>query len=240
MTATITAVAPPSLVYRGRDWLALAPAVAVLGVLVLLSVKKLVEVHEREEPPMAVSLLEETPLPELPEPPKAVPRERPAQVPREWTPPVDKAPPPDLRAIEPALPAEPVRMPVSEKRTEAPPVETTAPPQTELPPHPAPQAEAGYVAQLRSYLESVKRYPTSREARLQRPVGRVRLWLDVARDGTLRDAGIERSSDSMILDAAALSTVRQGRYPPFPPESFAGKSGNRFTVNLDYSLEPAR
>jgi protein TonB len=84
----------------------------------------------------------------------------------------------------------------------------------------------------------VKRYPTSREARLQRPQGKARLWLEVGRDGGLRDAGLEETSGSMILDNAALSAVRQGRYPAFPAQAWAGRDAHRFTVTLEYTLEP--
>jgi protein TonB len=111
-----------------------------------------------------------------------------------------------------------------------------AAPEGDAPP-PSRSIEAGYVGALRAYLESIKRYPTSREARLQHPQGRVRLWLEVARDGTLRAAGIDESSGSMILDGAAVATVRQGRYPAFPAEAWRGAEMHRFAVTLEYKLD---
>jgi len=94
--------------------------------------------------------------------------------------------------------------------------------------------EAGYVGKLRAYLHSIKRYPTGREASQQRPAGTAVIWFTVRRSGELVEAGIEASAASMLLDNAALSTVRRGVYPPFPDEAWAGKAQQRFTVELDF------
>jgi protein TonB len=107
----------------------------------------------------------------------------------------------------------------------------------------APKADAGaasqsaYFASLRNYLANIKRYPTSREARQQRPSGTVQLWLEIGRDGKFRDAGIEQSSTSSILDQAALSTVRQGNYPAFPADAWPGQPSRRFTLSLEYAID---
>jgi protein TonB len=121
---------------------------------------------------------------------------------------------------------------VVEQATPTPPVEAVV-----AQPHPVnANADATYVAKVRSYLFSIKRYPTSREARLQRPVGQVELWFVLERNGRMMDAGIEHSSHSLILDSAALSTVRGGSYPSFPEEVWAGETSHRFTVVLEYLI----
>jgi len=97
-------------------------------------------------------------------------------------------------------------------------------------------AEAAYVSQVLAYLESIKRYPSTREAREKRPSGTVRIWISVQRSGQLGEAGVEASSGSMILDNEALRSVRSGRYPPFPNNVFAGQPSRRFVVGMAYAL----
>ena len=91
-----------------------------------------------------------------------------------------------------------------------------------------------YVAELRSYLNGIKRYPTSREARQLRPQGTVKLWLTLDRSGQLLDVGVESSSGSIILDNEALRTVRNGRFPAIPPEAFTGQASRKFIVPIEY------
>ena len=98
------------------------------------------------------------------------------------------------------------------------------------------EAEAGYVAKLRAYLQSIKRYPTGREVSLQRPSGTSTVWFLLARNGELLDAGIGLSSGSMLLDNAALATVRRGAYPSLPSQAWPGKAQQRFSVELDFLL----
>lgn len=97
-------------------------------------------------------------------------------------------------------------------------------------------AESSYLSQLHAYLESIKRYPSSREAREKRPAGTVRVWMTVQRSGQLAEAGVEASSGSMILDQEAMRSVRSGRYPPFPSEAFAGQATRRFVIGMAYAL----
>jgi periplasmic protein TonB len=96
------------------------------------------------------------------------------------------------------------------------------------------EAEAVYAGKVRAYLQSIKRYPTGREASLKRPSGTASIWFIVRRNGELADAGVEASSASMLLDSTALTTVRRGAYPAFPDEAWAGKAQQRFTVELDF------
>ena len=105
-------------------------------------------------------------------------------------------------------------------------------------PAPAPSSasiESGYVATVRAQLNANKRYPTGREASLQRPSGKAVVWFVLNRNGALNDAGIEDSSNSIILDNAALSTVRRTPYAAWPEGSWPGQSQHRFTVTLDFA-----
>lgn len=95
-------------------------------------------------------------------------------------------------------------------------------------------AEALYAGQIRAHLQSTKRYPTGREASLQRPSGTSVIWFIIRRNGELSDAGVETSSGSMLLDNAALSTVRRGTYPIFPEDIWPNKTQQRFTVELTF------
>ena len=94
--------------------------------------------------------------------------------------------------------------------------------------------ENNYIVSVRATLNANKRYPTGREASLQRPSGKVKLWFILARNGALQDAGIDESSNSIILDNAALSTLRRTTYAPWPEGSWASQSQHKFTVTLDF------
>lgn len=94
--------------------------------------------------------------------------------------------------------------------------------------------ENNYIVSVRATLNANKRYPTGREASLQRPSGKVKLWFVLARNGVLQDAGIDESSNSIILDNAALSTLRRTTYAPWPEGSWASQSQHKFTVTLDF------
>jgi protein TonB len=100
-----------------------------------------------------------------------------------------------------------------------------------------PAASASYEAQLLAYLERIKRYPTSREARLSQPQGSVKLWLEIARNGSLVAAGLLNSSGSNILDSEALRTVRTAQFPPFPEHAFNHEDAHRFSLSLKYQIE---
>jgi protein TonB len=94
--------------------------------------------------------------------------------------------------------------------------------------------ENNYIVSVRATLNANKRYPTGREASLQRPSGKVKLWFVLARNGALQDAGIDESSNSIILDNAALSTLRRTTYAPWPEGSWASQSQHKLTVTLDF------
>lgn len=98
-------------------------------------------------------------------------------------------------------------------------------------------ARAPYEATLRAYLERIKRYPSSREARQTRPRGVVRVWLDLDRSGRLLDSGVLDSSGSNLLDGEALRTIRGGSYPSFSDDEYQGESRRRFTASLSYTID---
>lgn len=107
-----------------------------------------------------------------------------------------------------------------------------------VPTQPAPsntaEIEALYATKIKGYLNSVKRYPTGREASISHPSGKAKVRFILRRNGELMVAEIESSSGSMLLDSAALSTVRRASYTPFPEESWAGQSQHQFSVELDF------
>jgi protein TonB len=177
--------------------------------------------------------------------------------------PPPKTPPPQVKQPEPKpkmlampnapitpAPIEPAREVTSAAESPRPiPTPTTTPTTTPSLPTATPVQEApklavqppvsvslenNYIVSVRATLNANKRYPTGREASLQRPSGKVKLWFVLARNGALQDAGIEESSNSIILDNAALSTLRRTTYAPWPEGSWASQSQHKFTVTLDF------
>lgn len=69
---------------------------------------------------------------------------------------------------------------------------------------------------------------------MQRPSGRVVVWFVLNRTGQLQDAGIAESSNSILLDNAALATVRRASFPSWPEAAWAGQGTHRFTATLDF------
>ena len=120
------------------------------------------------------------------------------------------------------------------------PLAPTAQAVPEIPKPVAPQVSASlslennYIASVRSTLNANKRYPTGREASLQRPAGKVKIAFVLARNGSLIEATVEESSNSIILDNAALATVRRTNYAPWPDGTWPSQSQHKFTVSLDF------
>ena len=202
--------------------------------------KRMVEVMRA---PIVTKIIEELRPP--PEP------EKPLPPPPKLAPPVPNLmPPPDVR-LSP-LP-DPLPLPKPPPPAPPPPPPPTAQPMQAAPtitpesvpqprPRPAPvtatnaaqSAEEVYISELRAYLISIKRYPTSREARQLRPQGTVKIWIEIDRTGHLLGAGVEVSAGTLLLDNEALRTVRNGRYPAFPTEAFAGQASRRFVIPIEY------
>ncbi len=221
--------------YRFRDWLSGPPAIAVIILILAFPLQRVME-------KMAPKELFEIPL-NLDEPPPPPPPPKPEIKPPEPVPPQ----PQQVQPVEKADVITPESVVIETKPPPPPPQETPKQvvemPKVEIPAAPSGPSissiQTGYEGKLKAYLNSVKRYPTSREARQQRPEGTVRIWFELNRDGSLKDTGVEKTSDSLILDQAALSTVRKGSYPPFPEETYPGETSHRFVTNLEYKLEQA-
>jgi protein TonB len=159
------------------------------------------------------------------EPQKTIPE---LVAPKQVTSPFASEAPREVRHQESLTPVE--RPPVAQALVSAPPPVPAPPPST--------TSVAGiYEAQLRAYLEKIKRYPTSREARLTRPQGAVRVWLEISRSGQLLGVGVMSSSGSNLLDGEAIKTLKTGSYPPIPEEAFVGESSHKFSATLSYTLD---
>jgi periplasmic protein TonB len=231
------------LLYRTRSWLAGMPSLIFIALaLFWTSQVAPLKLKPKPNPPMQLRMVElpppapviqpqpkpvtpPHPEPVRPVPPKAVPAPSPAPtIPTAIAAPVAAPPVPSVGAT--VAPPQPAPQPQPKHVADTP------------PPPPVPvnnNAADGYIAKLRAYIDSSKRYPTGREASLMRPAGMVRIWLELDRNGHLLDSGIEQSSHSMLLDHAALSTVRRGEYPSFPADVWPGGNSHRFTVDINYT-----
>jgi protein TonB len=108
-------------------------------------------------------------------------------------------------------------------------------PATARPATNAPALEGAWQQALRRDLDARKRYPTGRQASLERPEGNVEVWLEVDRSGRVLASGISTKARSMLLNRAALSSLQGiSQVKPFPPEAFAGQSSRRFTATFTY------
>lgn len=155
----------------------------------------------------------------------------------------------DLQAPTPSIvPAQETTRELQEKEVARTPIAPT-PQQQTLPtanpislevPKVAPQAprnislENSYIASIRALLNANKRYPTGREASLQRPAGQVKIGFVLSRNGSLIEAAVEESSQSNILDSAGLATVRRTTYAAWPDGSWPSESQHKFSVSLDF------
>ncbi|ROR10149.1 energy transducer TonB [Erwinia sp. JUb26] len=155
--------------------------------------------------------------------PKPKPKPKPETKPK---PVAEKAPQPQAR-VAPRSPA--VNRPVSQP---------SAPPAPPAPPAPKVNAQAvenDYLQALRRELEQRKRYPSGRQASLERPQGNVEVWLEVDRSGRVLSSGIASRAPSMLLNRAALSSLQSiSQLKPFPEEAFAGQRSKRFTATFNY------
>jgi len=82
-------------------------------------------------------------------------------------------------------------------------------------------ARSSYLAVLRTIIEKCKVYPLM--ARRKRLEGTAVVHFILARNGSLKEASIARSSGATLLDGAALCAIRAARgFPPVPAE-FSGR-----------------
>jgi protein TonB len=227
--------------YRARNWVASGPSVLLfLAAVILTTLHTPTKIKKVDhQTPMRVTIAPPQvepppPMPEMPQLPEVTPDVSTPVVPT-FTPrtvtrtaPSPKAAPTPTPTPAPAASEQPAA--VAPQAVAAPAVARPAPPTA------VSSDDEVYKAQIRAYLEGIKHYPTSKEARLQRPRGTVNVWIVIDRSGGMKEAGIEESSGSLILDGAALSTVRNASYPAFPADAFKGEPTHRFTVQLNYSM----
>lgn len=233
--------------YRFRDALATLPSIVILAILIFAGIQKAVKIQQHADDSLVQIALTEpeppappvaTPTPPIPTPPQVV---KPLPVPVAQ--PVTSRQPKPAQTVS-ATPvsnspsAEVAAPPAAPKAVTAPAPAPVAPPT----PEPAPPAvkpnnasiEAGYISKLRAHLNSIKRYPTGREASQQRPQGKVKVWFVLNRDGALVEQGIEESSNSMLLDEAARKTINRATFSAFPESSWAGEANHRFSAELEF------
>jgi len=97
-------------------------------------------------------------------------------------------------------------------------------------------ADRDFENKIRFLIEGSKRYPTGREASLQKPQGVVVACVTLQRDGNLQEMKIQKSSTYPILDNAAKRLLANLQYPPMPQDIFSGHASHSFCVNLDYKV----
>ena len=239
------------LLYRSRHLVSWLPAIVIAGCLLFVSQQAVLQVKSHyddtaielsltePEPPQPEPVPQPEPPPEPPHQPEPEPIAEPAvpapepiiqakpvvkPKPRPKPKPVqDKAPKPQERvAPQPAV----VRSPVSQPAT---------PPAPPAPKANAQAVENGYLQVLRRELELRKRYPSGRQASLERPQGNVEVWLEVDRSGRVLASGIASKAPSMLLNRAALSALQSiSQLKPFPEEAFAGQRSRKFTATFNY------
>ncbi len=248
------------LFYRTRHLTSWLPALLLGGAILFSSQQASLKVMPRyddttmelalvEAPPAAEPVAVPQPEPEVESPPpEPEPQPEPQPEPEPVVPapePVVAAPPkpqpkpkpkPEVKAKPKAQ--EKPRPATTPTRTAA---TTTKPPVASAPARPAaPQVnvqalENGYLVALRRELDSLKRYPTGRQASLERPQGSVEVWLEVDRSGRVLNSGIATKHRSMLLNRAASSSLQNlHQVKPFPEQAFAGQSTKRFTATFNY------
>lgn len=91
-----------------------------------------------------------------------------------------------------------------------------------------------YDAGMRSELASVARYPNNPEARAKQLTGKVAIEFEIDHKGKLKEAEIVQTSNTRMLDAAALAAVWHAKYPPLPASALPVTAGRRYVATFDY------
>lgn len=226
--------------YRFRDALATLPSALILAILIFAGIQKAVKIQPHSDDSLVqIALTEPEPPVTAPTPPAPVPQEAKPQPVAKPTQPPRPSPPQTVTATPVSnTPSPEVAAPTPPKAIAAP-IAAPTPPQETPPPAPAAKPnnasiEASYISKLRAHLNSIKRYPTGREASQQRPQGKVKVWFVLNRDGTLVEQGIDESSNSMLLDEAARKTINRATFTAFPESSWAGEATHRFSAELEF------
>lgn len=90
-----------------------------------------------------------------------------------------------------------------------------------------------YLERLYRHLLRYKKYPPEAIGRKQQ--GSVEIGFTIARDGTVSEARIEKSSGSPILDRATIEMLNRASPVPPLPDSFKGNRA-RIRFPIDYKL----
>jgi protein TonB len=185
-----------------------------------------------------MALLENVPVPPIEKPVEKKIQEK--KIENKIEKPVEK------KVVEKSIDAPLVNDPLAEKVSESPTKQNRSENQTSssnpvasIPNQTIQQAisiAAKYESILKAYLEKIKRYPSSREARLARPEGIVKVWLELSRTGELIAVGILESSGFNLLDSETLKTIKSGSFPAFPDGAFLGETTHKFIANMNYTL----
>ncbi|MFJ5508729.1 energy transducer TonB family protein [Pectobacterium jejuense] len=238
------------LLYRSRHAISWLPLPVFATCLFFASQQPPLKVQQQyDETVMALTLAEPEPIPQpepIPEPepePVPQPEPEPEPIPVNEPDPIIEAPPvtPPKPEVKPKAEAKPKPAPTPAKpttpRPEAP-AKRPAPAAPSAPSVNVAALENSYAQALRAQLEQTKRYPTGRQASLERPEGRVEVWLEVDRTGRVIDSGISSKARSMLLNRAAqasLQSIKQVR--AFPADAFAGQNTKRFLATFDYQAQ---
>ena len=252
-----------SVFFKSRKALACLPAICLLAVAVQSALKADLKIIPKyDDSTVEVALIdpaelqpESLPVPPPPPEPEPIPEPLPEPDPEPVVELPEPPPKPKPKPPEPK-PQPPKPKPQVAKPAPAPTPTPPAPPQAVVAkaapvaapvaapaPPAAPRVDAAaiegrYTAALRADLERYKKYPSGREASLQRPEGDVVVWLLVDRSGNVVDSGIETKAKNMLLNKAAQSSLRRlDKVTPFPQEAFGGKDRYRFTATFVYNVE---
>ena len=243
-------------IYRSRHLLSWLPAFIAAGWMLWLNQQVALKVQPRYDESSMELVLAEPPAPETPAVAEAMPQPQPEPEPQ----PIAETLPPDPLSQPVAPPApkpapkprtKPKPKPKATASAKPAPAASRAPqpvapaqrPAASAPRAPAPvnsvansgALENGYLQALRRDLEQRKRYPTGRQASLERPEGSVEIWLEVDRSGRVIASGIAGKARSMLLNRAASSSLQSiSQLKPFPEGAFAGQSRKRFTATFNY------
>ena len=243
------------LLYRSRHLFSWLPALIVAGCVLFASQQAALKIQPRyDETTMELALVEPDPEPQ-PEPPVETPPqpEPPPPEPEAIPEPVVPAPEPIIEAKPVPKPqpkpkpkpvkekarsvekAKPAAAPTAPKALVSKPVAQPAPAAPAAPKVNTQAIENGYLQALRRELEQRKRYPSGRQASLERPQGNVEVWLEVDRSGRVLSSGIANKAASMLLNRAALSSLQSiSQVKPFPGEAFNGQTTKRFSATFNY------
>lgn len=241
--------------YRSRHAISWLPLPVFATCLFFASQQPPLKVQQQyDETAMALTLAEPEPIPQpepIPEPePEPVPQPEPEPEPTPVndpdpiieappvTPPKPEVKPKPKPEVKPKAETKPKPTPTPAKSTTPAPAKRPAPAAPSAPSVNVAALENSYAQALRAQLEQTKRYPTGRQASLERPEGRVEVWLEVDRTGRVIDSGISSKARSMLLNRAAqasLQSIKQVR--AFPADAFAGQNTKRFLATFDYQAQ---